>query len=376
MSYRFCLVAAYAIVVCSCTANPPAAMDPISEAAVERLLAERLAEAGPALLALPPDVFEAAVPGPKAEDEIRFHAIPAGAGSCHLIECPGNTSPIIYDCGTTGETDNSFSRQQIFKYFETILDRYADDPIVILSHADTDHYSHIPEAMGVLNSGDTGRTAKRIWMGGERANYDGDTFLDWLQDQEDRNVPVEVGFLDLPSGFNNGGDAIAELQCGDAETFVMTVNTGLKTNARSMIVRVVYEDFVVTLTGDAFGITEDSASTFPGGAETTVLTGSHHGASTNHSNDTDWAQATLPQVTIFSAGGRHKHPKCSSMLRYKSSLDSVNPHRIRCGKTIGGYTNNFFVDEAEYVTEVSGVILVSSDGDTFSVECSAEPGCG
>lgn len=133
---------------------------------------------------------------------------------------------------------------------------------------------------------------------------------------------------------------------------------------------------MVTLTGDAFKVTEVAASGSPGGAKTTVLTGSHHGAPSHRSNDPDWATATAPEVTIFSAGASFRHPRCKAMLNHKNSLGSSNPHRIRCGKMFGGYTGQFFVDRAEYVTEVSGVVTVTSDGEGFEIECSGEVGCG
>jgi hypothetical protein len=203
------LVVVAQFLAAGCMYRPPRAFEAIPPEEAKRVRAEAMAlpvpEAAEEFIATAVDDLPEPSP-PKAEGELRFHSIPVGAGSCHLIECPGNTSPIIYDCGSIGETSNSFSREQVAEYFDEILGRYDDEPIVIVSHGDQDHYNHIPEAMGVLAANDTGRKAKVIYMGGVRSNYEEDGFDDWLEGQEQRGVSVEVGLSRFPPFFNNDGD--------------------------------------------------------------------------------------------------------------------------------------------------------------------------
>lgn len=350
------------VLVAACTSNPPRRMDPIE--APSRLAAEALPELEAMAMALPAMFLPA-----KSLDEIRIHSLPIGAGSCHVVECPGNTSPIVYDCGTLGGGPRSWSEQETVEYVQAILDDYSNPPILVVSHPDQDHYNLLPEVLD-------GHDPVRIWLGGLLADYRQDGFDVWLQAKRAAGVPLQVGLGGLPAGFNNGGAEVADLDCGDGATFVMTVNSGNGTNPRSMVVRVEHGSFSAILAGDATQVTEIAAMTFPR-TQTTLLTGSHHGASTHGSNHADWASATKPQVTVFSAGAKHKHPKCSSMLAYKSHLDAAPAHLIRCGKRMGGYTRDFWVDEAEYVTEVSGAVVVTSDSSgEWSVKCSEDPHCG
>ena len=79
-----------------------------------------------------------------------------------------------------------------------------------------------------------------------------------------------------------------------------------------------YGDFSTIFSGDAEGETEDqSVMNFGDTLQTTVLMGSHHGATTHQSNDTDWANATKPDVIVFSAGTRFGHLKCAAVSRYR-----------------------------------------------------------
>lgn len=303
----------------------------------------------------------------KQEGEIRAHHLNVGAGSCAIVECPGpDTSPVIVDCGSLEPTETDLSRDEVTEYIQSVLARYSAAPIVTISHPDADHYKYIPTALA-------GITPRSVWLGGSRDEFPGaiDT---WLTEQEAAGVEIQHGFA---PGFSNGGEPVAELPCGTAQTFIMTVNVGASKNANTMVLGVKHGDFGMIFSGDAEGETEASAAAnFPGEfAESVVLTGSHHGASTHDSNSPEWADVARPDVTVFSSGDRFFHPRCSSAEVYRDSLTATNPHPIRCGSSTA-YTNSES-EKAEYVTQTNGTIIITGGADgSFSIDCSLSEACG
>ena len=92
---------------------------------------------------------------------------------------------------------------------------------VVLSHGDVDHYSYIAHVLG-------NAPVTSIWQGGEPHTYTDDGFPAWVQQQAMQSVPIRNGF---PARWHNGRDPVPDLSCGDAYTFVLTVNTGTAKNA-------------------------------------------------------------------------------------------------------------------------------------------------
>ena len=304
----------------------------------------------------------------KPVEDLRIHSLNVGAGSCHVIECPGNTSPILYDCGRTGRSFPDMTDDLAINYVSSIFDRYDEDPIVIISHGDSDHFLYVPQIM-------EGRIARALWFGGLRKDYPG-WLRDWFAAQEKSGTSVVGGIDALPAGFFNNGEPVPALRCGQASTYILSVNAGSTKNSRSLIARIEHGNFSVTLTGDATRETQDSATSNFDALQTTLLIGSHHGASTHGSNSLAWADALEPAITLFSSGTSFGHPRCVSTKRYENSLLNVSPHETQCG-----ISNTRFRESetrlAQYVTRVNGTVVISSDGESPpEIECSLTDDCG
>ncbi len=309
--------------------------------------------------------------GARQQNELRVHFLNVGAGTCTIVECPGanNPPPMIVDCGSMGGTVDDMDRDTARTYIQGILSRHSTAPNLVLSHADRDHYGWIATVL-------QGTQIQNIWQGGVSGEYTADGFPTWLADQTANRATAHRD-SDIPANFHNDEDPIgADLSCGDASVFVLTVNTGSSKNAQSLVLEIRYEDFGATLTGDAEGRTERQArDNFDGNVKTTVLSGSHHGARTHSSNSVSWAAATSPEVVIFSAGRRFGHPQCNAVNRYTASLADTLEHPTQCGE---GTTYQPVQDStrAVYMTEVNGRIVVTSDGQSpLSLFCTRFEGC-
>jgi competence protein ComEC len=304
---------------------------------------------------------------PRRQDELRIHFLNIGAGTCTVVECPGsNAAPMIVDCGSTGATPLDMSAQQTRAYVREVLSQHETPPNVVLSHADLDHYSNIAGTLDDL-------AVASVWQGGESSEYSGANFPSWLADQESRGAVVH---RDCPPHFHNNRQPVsADLSCGDASTFVLTANTGTSKNAQSLVLMIEYEDFTVVFTGDAEGVTESQAVTnYAEALKATVLTSSHHGASTASSNSPSWAVAMAPEVLISSAGNRFFHPRCVATDRF-TTLALTKGHDVRCGTASSYLTSR--TRSAHYVTAVNGTIIITSNGlSPMAVNCTRSVECG
>lgn len=304
----------------------------------------------------------------KKKDEIRIHTLPIGAGTCVLVECPGeNTSPMILDCGSFGpssRTNSDMTEVGVKSYIDPILNKYSKEPNVFISHADKDHHDWIDDILGTRKLGE-------VWLGGKSENYKIDDFNTWLKSRESEGTKV---IKDLEPHWHNDGYPLDSVSCGDASLFVLTVNSTKRTdspkNGNSLVLSIEHNEFVATFPGDAEGPTEQKAiSNFNGAVKTTLLHSSHHGAWTHGSNNTkkgvssksDWPSYTSPEIVIHSAGKSYSHPRCEAVEEYEGYLSNVNNHDFRCGTASYEYDNSS-TDKAHYVTEVNGVIIVTTDG--------------
>ncbi len=309
---------------------------------------------------------------PRSEDELRIHYMNVGAGTCTVVECPGaNAPPMIIDCGSIGRSSDDLTKDEAGDYIAEVLDLHATQPNVVISHPHKDHYAWIAD---VLNDVQT----QNIWLGGDKSGYTIGDFPDWLRKQKENGAQVfdddEIG-----SDFHNDGSPMAdsELSCGDALVYTLTVNTGSNPNSKSHILELRYQNFGATFTGDAEGKTEDKAvENFTGNVKTTVLSASHHGASTHKSNGKKWIEATDPEVVIFSSGPKFWHPRCDVVKRYEDSdLADAPAHPTRCGENKEFRLQQRSRD-AKYVTAVNGLTVVTSGGDSpFSLHCDGSDGC-
>jgi beta-lactamase superfamily II metal-dependent hydrolase len=305
---------------------------------------------------------------PKSDDEIRAHHLNIGAGTCVIVECPGDGAPLLVDCGSTGATDDDMNRDDVVAYAAAVFGAHGVPPVVTLSHGDKDHYSYIPDLFD-------GTAPASAWIGGERAEYR-DEMEAWFASQEAAGVEINENF---PAGFSNNGDAVAGMTCGTAETFIMTVNVEgeTDTNPKSIVLGIKHGELGMIFTGDAEGTTEASAAAnFPGEfASSVILTGSHHGATSHGSNSEEWVAAAKADVVIFSAGDRFFHPRCVAVDRFHDGLLPANNHPIRCGSSTAFQERE--TDKAEYVTEMNGAIVITGKADgTFSILCSHTENCG
>lgn len=68
-------------------------------------------------------------------------------------------------------------------------------------------------------------------------------------------------------------------------------------------------------------------------------------------------------MVVHSAGTKHGNPKCKSVKQYANSLKVTDPHFIRCADGHGKPYKTYITRKAQYVTEMNGAIIVTTDGE-------------
>lgn len=319
---------------------------------------------------------------PVGADGLRVHALNIGAGTCVLVECPGSDDILMYDCGSMKATESDLDRDEAKAYVDRIVG--STEPIVVMSHAHIDHVNLIPYVLGT-------RRAKSVWFGGRDTDYGkadspSADLGEWLNRQKDAGVPI---FHRFDKRFNNSGQPMEALACGNAESYILTANApaprgasdNLRMHANSLILLIRYGEFKVVLTGDAVGIAEDAALDSYRAllSDTTVLFASHHGSKSERSNSAEWVATTRPSIVIYSADTikRYGHPKGVVVERYREvgSLSRAQPHAIWFDPEDEDSPQES-TDLAEYVTELNGAIVITSDGSSeLRVQCSKDTTC-
>lgn len=296
----------------------------------------------------------------KKPAEIRFHLLPVGSGMCHLVECPGAgaPSPMLIDCGSTAQSPTDLTREQAVAKAREILN--GRPAIVVLSHSDADHSNYVPDIVPLPAA------VRSVWLGGKLANYP-PAVRDWVALMKAKGVAVN---LDFPAGYSNDGNAVANLACGDARTFILTVNAGAGANPSSMMLSIDHGDTHMIFPGDATAVAQDSAIANypePGILRSDLVEASHHGAESNGSNNERWADATAPRYLFVSAGQAYYHPRCGAIENFRTDrLRKAPTHRFICGFS-DRWSDIQETGEAIYNTEDVKTIVITANADPTSI---------
>ena len=262
-------------------------------------------------------------------DNVRVWFIDSGQGNCALVTFP--TSPaLLVDCGEV-KGQGSMTKEQVaaLVYSEWITSGNNMPMNVIVSHPDKDHYNLVATALGKIPVGN-------ILLGGKSSAYKNDgKFLDWLTAQKKKGTKIYHG---MDPNSHETLDFLTPKK--DVTLTMLTVNTppadgATAKNANSLVLNVSYGKQSVTFAGDAAGSTQRQAAINEPDVtrSTTILAGSHHGASSHLSNDAAWAEAVQPDYVVYMAGfdGQFGHPRCNGTYSYFPSITNKStPHQFWC----------------------------------------------
>lgn len=223
--------------------------------------------------------------------------IDVGQGDSILIEGPTGVQ-VLVDAGA--DTSALRGLGTALPFWDRTLDA------VVATHPDQDHIGGMADVLGRYDVGHI------IDSGVEKGTRAWDVTLDAIRAEVDvgasRTTARAGQRLDL------GGGAYADILYPTTD-----VSRVKDTNAGSVVMRVVYGDTSIMLTGDAPSKVEQELFLKWGyGLDSDVLKAGHHGSKT--SSLPDFVDSVSPEYVVFSRGcdNRYGHPAPSVVSYFKS----------------------------------------------------------
>lgn len=266
---------------------------------------------------------------PKFSDisgRLRAHMLDVGQGDAMLIVTPEGKT-VLVDSGTSSGSEAVLRALQ--KYRIERLD------LVVATHPHADHIGgmvKVLDAVPVKNFLDSGQPHPTVTY---------ERMLSAVKAKIGKLIVARAGQkFDLDSG-------IRLLVLGPSTPLLEKVS-GSDENANSVILKLVYGDFQMLLTGDSEDETEERLLERGVDLKAKVLKVAHHGS--NYASTKEFLQKVAPEVALISCGADNDygHPAPKTLERLK-----------RAGVDL-------------YRTDLNGEITVVSDGKDYEIRTERE----
>lgn len=289
---------------------------------------------------------------PRGDGNLYVTFIDFGQGDCAMISCPNGKTAMI-DCGTARGEDSDVTTVTDVVYSDKYLQNYNKLDVLILSHPDKDHYSHVSRVLHHdVEIVDLYYSAElrdyRIWGVGN--------WLDTLANVTAKHAftlnadsdPVEAHpVLDGKQGM--GPECKIYILASNVDIADRALGGEKWKNPASVVTLLVFEDLAFLFCADATSSTEqflvDNFSDLI--RECHVLQVPHHGSEETSSTQ-DFINVVNPERVVISAarnsGSKLRLPRGEVIKRYlkMSRLADADAHGI-----------NYYEDREEEVI-VSG----------------------
>lgn len=215
--------------------------------------------------------------------EVSF--LDVGQGDAIFIESPSGIQ-VLVDAGRSKRTLEALS--EVMPWFDRSID------MVIVTHADADHIGGLPDLLERYRVG---------WLGLGQPHQVGAAYQAVEELRASQLIPAEA--LTTGEVIDLGEGVYLEVLFPPMETLDFSENDA------SVVMRLVYGDTSVLLTGDTTKAVERYlVQTASGSLASTVLKVAHHGSDT--SSDAQFLRAVSPQLAVIQAGRDnpygHPHP--------------------------------------------------------------------
>ena len=294
----------------------------------------------------------------RAAPRLELHFIDVGQGDCTLVITP-NGKRLLVDCGST---TGGFDWMPVRDYIVALLD--PNDPRIhalVITHPDTDHYKFLPDVLENIE-------VDHVYTVGPTSEFTVNGVDEWLGDFPDSRYTV----LKNSDFTSSTPKRLGSIDFGNVDVFVLAANvvaSSSASNARSIVLKVTFNNFDALLTGDAtFATEKDIVSRFgqnPDFLDVEVLKIGHHGSETT-STSQDWADAIKPETAVVSCAfeNTHGHPRRNVLNRLEGHTKSAPAHTMReyVSKSVSSDVPSYI--ESIYSTATNGNIVITSSGTT------------
>ncbi len=254
---------------------------------------------------------------PPEDSTFEVHFIDVGQADAALVICDGKT--MLIDGGNKGDSS------KIYTYLKNQGVTHLD--YIVGTHAHEDHIGGIPGALNLVSS--VGKVYCPV------TEFDSNAFADFKKYVEAKGKTLTVPTV---------GE---KFMLGSAEVLIVGCDPAAEDpNNTSIVLKITYKQTSFLFTGDAEASAEEKIVNSGYDLSATVLKVGHHGADTSTSYR--FLREILPEIAIISVGkdNSYGHPTEKTL----SILEDA--------------------DAKIYRTDLSGDLIVKSDGENVSVTTS------
>lgn len=310
-----------------------------------------------------------------------------GQGNCVVVIAQPEPT-LLVDAGSSKHprnfmTGKSQKESQIENIINYIIEHTVNKQLVaVISHPDKDHYNWLPMILRPLLQQNF---AVKCILGGWRDQYMlefENALSDFKKKFPDNYTETSVATC---QGDLNQLNQLVPGYCAVLSALLKSKEDKDKNN-NSIVLRTESDEFSAIIPGDATGLVTNMILEAHENLKTDILVLSHHGASSNRSNDKQWILKVDPSVVLISAGlhegyrhGRYKTLRV--VIEHLQKKPQVEPHLLTFCKDAGEtlevtsrfkpcleYRDGFstaVTDCPVYSTQDMGNISLS--GDLFSI---------
>jgi len=238
--------------------------------------------------------------------DLIINFLDVGQGDGTFITTP-NGAKILVDFGTV--KNGSIAVPDAMTFLKTQFTTSKNLDLLVVTHADRDHYNRIEELFDTLNL-----TVSRIWISGKIGDYTVGDFKSFLTKHS--GVVTAYAKNAHTSDLNT-----PDISFGGVNFYILSVNLGYPNysdpNPYSLVLMVEYKGVRCVLPGDATFDTEEAIIGYFGKNKLAsyALKMGHHGSARTSSGD-DWIAAIKPQALFVSADNLYSHPSCDVITKF------------------------------------------------------------
>jgi len=318
-------------------------------------------------------------PATHQDNQVTANIINVGSGSCQIVECAGQRSPLLVDCGTDLFAQRR-GRDKVVAEVQDLLARNGNRVRLVVSQSSPEHVS-------LLESVLEGVMVESIHYAGKRR------LLPEIA-LEHKAIPARLEQSWEGWTFDST-QPYEPLACGSGPTYVLSANTGFRHapedhKRHSLALLIEHETQTLLLASDASGHAQDkilqTLDTIKAPQQISALVAPNHGAVENGSNDDSWGARVNPKVVVYSNGRMATGPHCEAVGVYKG-LSAAAAHPFRCveaellglrsmgSSETSAHSLPATTERAEYATELNGSVRLTLSREGVRVGCHYQEAC-
>jgi beta-lactamase superfamily II metal-dependent hydrolase len=252
--------------------------------------------------------------------DLVINFLDVGQGDGTFIVCPTGEK-ILIDFGTV--KNSAIAVPDAMTFLKTQFTGNKNLDLLVVTHADRDHYNRIEALFTELNL-----TVTEVWISGAVNDYYMNSFSTFL-------TGLGTKVKTFPANYHTKKDfSKADKTFGGVKFFILSVNLNYDNygdpNPYSLVLMVTYKGVACVLPGDATFDTENAIIGYFGAPKLAsyALKMGHHGSAVTSSGP-PWIKAIKPEALFVSADNKFNHPSCAVINQF-TNIGTWKQHAYYC----------------------------------------------